>query len=343
MKKICLFGVLLGFSLCLAAQGQGRTDRTAFTLSLAPSFGLLNGYVEEIVYNDSTSKEKLSQLLWNMNPVIYAGFNINMDVFKPQNTWAWFADASFKFGFPMKTGVMEDRDWTASIGGVWIPEFLTHYSVHDNFTDSAVLINVGTGVSFKIFERYLIRAEIAYDFMEFAWSAKGGSFLYPAAATNSDGHLDQRHFYLKDSKEKVITYTQTWHIISPGVSFYGSFNRFFDIDIFLNMSPLVWCNSVDEHLMRDLTIKDTMLFGFFIKPRLLFSYMPTNSITLSLSASYTYIGGTRGPGVYMEEGKADGVHDNGAGAGYSALDVGLIVSIKVLDSRNWGRWSRLRS
>jgi outer membrane protease E len=325
MKKVCFFVAL--FTICVLARAQNQTNKTEFILSIAPSLGVLNGYAEEIVYYNKSSDAKVSQLLWNINPLIYAGFNINLDWFKPQNKWAWFADVSCKFGFPMKTGVMEDRDWLGTLDGIsYRTNWLTHYSVHDNLTDNAVLVNADIGIAFKIVEKYLIRAEIAYDFMTFSWTAQGGSFLYPV----------NNHFYFTTGTD-VITYKQTWHIISPGVSFYGRFNRFFDINLFLNLSPLIWCNSVDEHLLRNLTIKDTMDFGFFIKPRLVFSFIPKDFIAVSFSFVYTHISGTRGDGLYMEQGEVNKIHENGAGSSYNAFDVGLIVKFKILGKRLWNR------
>jgi outer membrane protease len=162
--------------------------------------------------------------------------------------------------------------------------------------------------------------------MTFSWASKGGSFLYP----------DQNHFYYSTEID-VITYKQIWHIISPGVSFYGRFNRFFDINLFLNLSPLVWCNSVDEHLLRNLTIKDTMDFGFFIKPKLVFSFFPQDVIAVSFSFAYTHIGETRGDALYIEQGKAGVIYENIAGASYNAFDVGLSVKFRVFGKHLWNR------
>jgi outer membrane protease len=331
MRKACIFAELLIFSIGLMAQEQ-TVDKIGFSLSLAPSVGLLYGYAEEIVYYGKGSDGKISQLLWNMKPLIYSGVDINLNWLKPGNRWGLFADGSFKFGFPMGTGIMEDRDWIGTnSNGVWLSDVLTHYSVHDNKTDNAMLINAAMGLSFKIFEEYLLRTYIAYNYMEFSWTAKGGSFLYPAEDVDKDGHLDQQHFYLIDSGMDVGTYKQRWYIVSPGVSFYGRFNRFFDIDISLKLSPLIWCNTVDEHLLRNLTIKDTMDFGFFIEPKLIFSFTPKDFFALSLTFSYTHIGGTRGDSEYKEQGQQKKIYQDISGSGYSTFDIGLILKFMILN------------
>jgi outer membrane protease len=331
MKKVCILAVLFIFSAGLMAQ-EKTVDKTGISLSLAPFIGLLNGYSEEIVYYEKGSDGKVSQLLWNMKPLVYGGININFDWLKPGNRWGLFADGSFKFGFPMKTGIMEDRDWSGTnSSGVWLSDVLTHYSVHDNRTDNAMLINANVGLSFKLFEKYLLRTFIAYDYMAFSWTAKGGSFLYPAEDVDNNGNLDQRHFYLIDSEMDVGTYKQTWYIVSPGVSFYGKFNRFFDIDISLKLSPLIWCNTVDEHLLRNLTIKEAMDFGFFVEPKLVFSFTPKDFFALSLSVSYTHINRIRGDAEYRQQGQQNKTYQDIGGAGYRVFDVGLIARFRVLN------------
>ncbi|MDR0637313.1 MAG: omptin family outer membrane protease [Spirochaetaceae bacterium] len=330
MKRTCVFTLLLTVSVCLTAQVQPVGGK-GFSLSLAPSLGLLNGVAEEIVYYKKGSKGKLSQLLWNMNPLVYAGVDINFDWRRPGNRLGLFVGSSFKRGIPMETGIMEDRDWTGyNSNGVWLSDFLTHYSVHDNNTDNALLIDADFGLSFKVSETYSLRAYMTYDYMTFLWTARGGSLLYPAEDTDKDGDLDQRHYYLPNSRQAVGTYKQTWHIVSPGIAFYGKFNRFFDIDISLKISPLVWLDTVDEHLLRDLTIEDSMSFGFFIEPMIVFSFTPRGNVALSLAVSYTNMSGLRGDSVYKQQGEQTIKHQDVGGAGYRVFDIGLTVRYKVL-------------
>ncbi|MFP3089931.1 omptin family outer membrane protease [Treponema sp. TIM-1] len=318
MRKIFLCGLFVVMTLALSAQ-EIATKWNDHNLFLGASLGLLSGKSDEIVYRNASTKNKLSQLLWDIKPLVYAGIDINYHWQKPENTWSIFANTSFKFGFPGKTGVLEDRDWMASE----YPQFLTHYSMHDNKTENAVFIDASAGASFQIFGQFLLKPSISYNVMHFYWEANGGSLLYP----DSYGG----HGYLRPID--VITYKQTWHIISPGVAFYGEFNRYFNAEIAFKISPLIWCIGEDDHILRDLTITtDNLAIGLFIEPSLLFSFIPNipkDFFTLSLSVLYRNISYVRGDGIYKELGKPARTVKNIMGAGYSAFDVGLTARFKL--------------
>jgi outer membrane protease len=319
VKKFYLFlliFVILGFFV--SAQPTGINEHG---LILGTSIGLLAGEGEELVYRDDNSDDKLSQLLWHFKPLVYAGINFHYNWQIPESRWNIFTDGIFKFGFPGETGLMEDRDWVATRYADW----LTHYSVHDNETENAILIDANAGVSFTIFEKYLLKTYITYSYMNFSWTASGGSFLYPSA--------DGDHAYLTVSRD-VGTYRQTWNILSPGISFYGEFNRYFDIEISFKISPLVWFSAKDEHLNRDLVITEEYFGGIFLEPSLLFSFKPNNFFTISLSFLYRNISGTRGDGEYKEQGQPAFTAKNLTGAGYSGFDIGIMAKFNISNLLN---------
>jgi outer membrane protease len=159
--------------------------------------------------------------------------------------------------------------------------------------------------------------------MNLYWSATGGSILYP---------WEKGSGYFTEPIE-VIIYEQTWNILSPGIAFYGELNRYFDIEIYIKMSPFIWLSAKDEHLLRDLVITEEIFGGFFIEPGFTFSFTPNNTIGLSLSFSYRNISGTRGNGQYEYPDKTM-ITDDQNGAGYSACDVSITVKFNVRNS--WG-------
>jgi outer membrane protease len=303
--------VVLGFSVSAQSTGVNMDG-----LSLGISIGLLAGEGEEIVYRNEFTNKKLSQLLWPFAPLVYAGVDICYNRRVSAGGLRIFADGLFKFGFPGKTGTMEDRDWIHPE----YADFLTHYSVHDNKTENAVLIDAHAGISFPLFKNYVLKIFAAYDYMSFSWSAAGGSFLYPRSYGG--------HGYMT-IPAKVITYKQIWNIISPGISFYGAFNRYFDIEISFKMSPFIRFFAIDEHLVRNLVITDDISGGLFIEPGLLFSFKPNNNIALSFSFSYRNITGSRGDSVYKEQGKLIEITKNLGGAGYSVFDTGIVARFSV--------------
>jgi len=226
----------------------------------------------------------------------------------------------------MRTGVMEDRDWLDED----YPGWLTHYSVHDNKTRGAVLIDLTAGVSITLFDRFLLKPFLSYSLMRFSWTGSGGSVLYPHSYDkNNPPNVIPGHVYLANTA--VITYTQTWNIIATGLSFYGAFNRYFDADVSLKLSPFIWCAAVDNHFLRDLTVTESMWGVFFVEPSLLFSFTPNGFFKLSLAAAYRYIGYTRGNSLYDDRYNGT-VTTYGyiGGAGYSAVTIGLAATFTVL-------------
>jgi len=298
MKKLCVFV----FSAVMIGQG------------------------EEIVYRDSGSEDKLSELIWNFRPLTYFGLDIKYSWTKPENNWGLFVNGIYKYGLPAESGVMEDRDWITIY-----PNWLTHYSVHDNWTESAHLIDFNLGASFKIFNIFLLKTYLSYHLMKYSWAATGGSFLYPDWDIDEDGTPDGDHQYLSVPLT-VGTYEQTWHIFSPGISFYGEFNRFFNIELSFEITPLIWCITKDEHLMRSLVITENLKGKVFIEPSFLFSYKPTDNFVLSLFVAYREINKTRGNGTYNFEGETPPkvLHlTDQLGAGYKAFDIGITAKYSL--------------
>jgi outer membrane protease len=297
-------------------------NKSSLRLSLGASLGFLHGQGEEIVYRDTATNNKLSQLLWDIKPLGYAGVDVGLDWQRPASRWGFFADGNFKFGFPGKSGVMQDSDWTVAA----YPDWLTYYSVSDNRTKSAILIDAATGASFRLSKLFVLKAYIAYNFIRFSWTASGGSFLYPG---------DNGHFYINMNPRDVGNYSQTWHIIAPASAFYGKFNRYFDVELSFALSPFIFSSAVDNHLLRSLDIFFDMKGGIFIEPKLAFSYTPKDYFSLSLSASYRNISGTRGDGKYVQKGEGTMTIHNRVGAGYEAFDVALIAKFSVDILRIW--------
>ncbi|GHU10071.1 hypothetical protein FACS1894151_09040 [Spirochaetia bacterium] len=315
MKLLVFILIIPLIPLHLTAQEQ-----SAIKLNVVPLFGWINGQGEEIVYRDEGSKDKLSQLLWNMDSLFYLGAGFELNWQKPENKWGLSADAAFKYGFPSKNGLVEDRDWESYKYTDW----LTRYSVHNNQTKNAVLFNANFGFEY-ILPDIVLKAFLAYDYMSFSWAASGGYLLYPIYEDGSEGHG-----YFINQKLEVGNYKQSWHIISPALSFYGTINDYFNTEIALKASPFIWCFARDNHLLRSMSTTETMQWGFFIEPKLVFSFTP-KYFTLSFSVLYRNISNTRGNGRYaFSDGSyADFSVKDMMGSGYSAFDIGIMVKINI--------------
>lgn len=317
-----LFILVLMSIITMEVSAESLFNINDHTLLLGGSFGLLNGQSEEIVYRDEKTDDKLSQLLWDIKPLVYSGIDIRYSWRKPENRWGLFADALLKFGFSGETGAMEDRDWLV----LDYPKFLTHYSVHNNKTENALLVDASMGVLIPMFEVFLLKPYISYSFMHFSWTANSGSFLYPP----SDKENVIEHAYLIQPID-VGTYEQTWHILAPAVAFYGEFNRYFNIELSLKLSPFVWCSDEDNHIGRNLIITKDTNNGFFFEPGFVFSFVPGDGFfTVSLDFAYRSIRGARGDGKYDYQDESSLITKNMNGTGYSAFNIGIVARIGIL-------------
>jgi outer membrane protease len=285
------------------------------------SAGTLFGTGDELFYRYADSDDKASRLLWHFEPLVYAGVDLHYNWRLSAGWLSLFADGMLKLGIPGKTGTIEDFDWADMYNADW----LTMYSVSENHTNEALLIDATAGVSIAVLERCLLKIGASYSFMRYLWAAKGGSYLYPDddSVDASDGHG-----YVSASNT-IGTYEQTWHIISPGISFYGAFNDYFDMEVFLKISPFVWLSTRDDHLLRNMyTTKETNN-GLFIEPGLVFSFKPNGSVVVSVAFAYRNISGARGDEIIHVQGAAPYARQNLGGAGYTAFDIGVMAKFMI--------------
>jgi outer membrane protease len=319
MKKVWLFSLVVVALLVTAGVSvSAQSPKQGHSFFWGASMGLLTGTGEEIVYRDKSTQDKLSQLLWNFNALLCSGLHARYTW--QAERWGLFAGASSKIGLPKTAGVMEDRDWVAQD----YPDWLTHYSVHDNKTEDALLFDADIGASFTLRNRFQLKIAAAYHFMQFSWTAKGGSLLYPNVDMDGDNKPDGVHLYYP-SPIDVVTYEQTWHIVSPVIGFSGAFNQYFSLDLSLALSPLLWFSGKDHHILRDLVITEDLSDGFFFEGGLCLSFKSANNVTFSFSAVYRNISGVRGDGHYDYENDADFVIPDMVGSGYAAWDTGITV------------------
>jgi outer membrane protease len=326
LKKNCLFViflVLVGFSVNAQDVAGEVGDGNGHFFSFGLSFGMLSGASDEIVYRNSLTNNYLSQLTWHFNPLFYAGVDVGYGWRSPANPKnvfqyiisGFFIDASFKYGLPADTGLMEDRDWLRQ--PTWA---VSHYSLHDNEIEMAMLAGFDIGKSFRLYNQFRLSVFFSYNAMYYSFTARAGTFLYP----ESDGG----HF-VDPGLDNLVTYRQFWQILSPGLSFYGVFNNYFNIEIFFKATPLITASSFDEHLSRTLQIvNDPMYLGLYIEPGFVFTFKPPASkFLLSLSLNYRNINGTRGNSTYRYPDESN-TFSNVGGADYSAFDVGIAAGFK---------------
>jgi outer membrane protease len=302
----------------------------SYAFSTWTRFGMLFGQAEELVYPSSPYKaEWLSQLLWDMKPVFYYGLTLDFSQAQPMTQWGFFTNLSLKNGIPGNSGKMEDRDWMSTVN-----TDLTHYSTHDNVTNELFLCDFSTGVSFPIKRILLLKAYITVSYMRFNFT---GQFGYGTYARETGGDYsgiyapidDNPKYYSFADREKVINYAQSWFMAAPGISLGYYFNTRFYGELIFQISPLILCDDLDEHLVTGNQYRDYMRGGLFLEPGFHFSWFAGKRLELSLEFSWRYIRETRGETYISPVFKENYTEQGEAGAGLSVIDTGLCLKVRL--------------
>jgi outer membrane protease len=332
MNNIYVFRILVSL-LCVfftAFPLAGETQKTSkpetsYVFSISPVFGFLYGQVEELVYKASDSDTLLSQLIWDIKPLFLWGFSADLTRRYPLERVGFVTNLSARFSFSTRTGIMEDRDWLAP------GDRLSHFSSHDNYTRWAMLMDLKAGISVPAFSRMLFKFYGGFNYMYYNWIAMDGYYQYGTKISNDPLVFTPWHENIpKDFQYgQVISYTQHWFIISPGVSWYIPY-RFFAASINFQISPLVFCLGEDNHPLKKMRFNDYMFGGIFLEPSGEFMLSLHKNIDLSVYVSYRFIKGPRGSTITKTLTNNVSVKDNNkAGTAYSALSGGLSLNIRI--------------
>jgi outer membrane protease len=317
------------------AAGFGKDSRLGFSAQALT--GILYGQAEEIVYRNSQSPDYLSQLLWDVKPLAYAGAGLSFTMNELRDAPGFYTNISFKAGIPLRTGRMEDRDWLNSLDH----SILTNYSASDNYTTRAFLTDLALGVSIplKHQDRILafLKLEGAVSYMYFNWMARDGYYQYDEAG-GWDPSDPQVPLYGEQA-----AYYQHWLTVSPGIAVTIPIRSRWQIEVSLNAAPgSIWVWDLDKHVGMERTLQnnpslnqnrptefqDRSTGGVLLESGLEVSYSFNERLALTGAVSYRHIRNSRGDsrnrrtgGVYSSWGY------NLAGAGFRALDAGLTLKV----------------
>jgi len=299
-----------------------QEKQSGFGLSITPLFGMINGQVNEIVYRNSYSDLLESELQWNMKPLFYTGLAAD---FAPVDNFArhgFVGNLSFKFGFPQRTGIMEDRDWQYENPGT-----LTNYSRHDNFSERAIMADISLGYSFPLVNFIALGINLDFSYMHFYWIARDGYYQYIDSDSNGNILPGQTwtdaipKVYLNG---RVCEYTQNWLLFSPGFFLKARLGSLFSLNSNFNYSPFIYCVDRDDHLLINKTFLDYLYYGQYLKGSGGITFSPMNNLDLTLFLSYSSITDSRGD-AYIYSVKYPGI----AGVGYSVFEVGLSARMRL--------------
>jgi outer membrane protease len=325
MKIVYAFALFVSMCLGLPPAAHARDSfdlllaKTPYRLSLAATAGTIVGQAEEIVYKYADRDDRMSQLLWDLKPMAYAGSSLSFSRSDPLAGPGAILDMSIKFGLPLPGGSMEDRDWYDDY--LWRldpgnPKYalsdpdLKCFSTHDAWLEGGTLLfDFAGGMSIPIKQTAALKVLFALSYMQFSWAGKEGYGTY------------MRHNWdRQDFDGTVITYDQAWLILSPGIGLFWPLHRTLSLDVHFFVSPLVYAGAEDTHVLSSVRFNDYMEGGLCLEPGLDIVFSPNRFFSLAARCSWRHIAGTRGDTSI--NGSAT-LNKDKAGAGFAALDAGL--------------------
>jgi outer membrane protease len=284
-----------------------------YSVSNSASFGAFYGQVEEIVYKDNGSRDYWSQLLWNMDPLLFWGVSMNFERRNPLDGLGFFTEAALKYGVNADSGVMEDRDWQGDHGQ------LTNYSRQYNYTQNALLLNLDAGVSFPLFKIFVFKIYGTILFVDFAFESRDGYTQYTASYADTWNDSLPKKPYIGPA----INYKQMWFIGGLGASLTLPLD-YFKINVAFNANPILFCAAHDSHLTYGGEFYDNVQGGFSLEPKVELSFF-ISRFTIAFFFSHKYTTDASGStqikvsGRYIESGVA--------GAGFSIIEMGLTLKV----------------
>jgi outer membrane protease len=338
MRNIVGFFILVSISFSLQQlHGEENPGKWAYAFSISPTAGILWGRAEEILYKDPDSDTRISQLLWDLKPLVYAGTDFE---FGPRNLWTksgFTAGLSLKYGFPLKTGIMEDRDWLSD------DAYITNYSNHDAYANGVYMVDISTGFSWAFASRISLRVYGEFSYMYLSWTSQDGYIQYPKDGNGNYLYDGSKPWDPDLPKDPVygtgIIYTQNWLMFSPSLSFALKLTRYFSLEMFTAWTPFIYAVCIDDHLMSLSNVdrytrgQDYLTGGSSLKEGIKFIFSPTEGFELGLSISCRFIDGPRGDSYERKMGINTGgdafLSVYQGGAGLMALDAGFLLKVTL--------------
>lgn len=298
-----------------------------YTFSVTPIVGLLYGQGKEIVYKDNYNDSYLSELKWDIKSLVY--FGSTLDVFRtnPREKPGFAGSLSMKFGLPMGTGLMEDRDWDPK----YKPDgSVSHFSSSAAQIDTAYMLDLLAGASLPLRSGIVVfNPYLGLSYMRFKWAAYNGYYDY----TLENGDQKQGTF-----TGLAVAYSQDWLLFFAGLSASFYVLPKTAITVSFQGSPLISYTGEDDHYMRTGSsdpgqFRDRIETGVYLEPGLKFVYSPTERLSVGFNMSWRYIQGRPHGHAY---GRPTGQDKEGrflalgsvSGAEFQALDTGISFTIR---------------
>ncbi|GMO30133.1 MAG: omptin family outer membrane protease [Spirochaetaceae bacterium] len=295
----------------LFSQDAEQRPLGRYALRFSSGAGVFLGNTSEIVYWDKKADDYLSCLTWQLMPVFYLSASVEFSPLKLNN--GFYTELNGRAGLPsLNSGVMQDKDWADPSEKTR----LTNFSEHTNRTLGAALLSLRTGWSYCAGKYVVLKPYLNFNYDYFSFSAQDGYRRY-----ESEG-WEKKNFY-----GEVISFTQMFVIVSPGIKLNFILPASFYFDIFYDLGLVVFYYDEDNHLLTDVQFKDITFNGISVNSGIKFSYRPFERFSFDLNFTYNYIGLIRGESISRPQNNGKWEESGIFGAGLSLFEIGLSLTI----------------
>ncbi|MDR0641654.1 MAG: omptin family outer membrane protease [Treponema sp.] len=307
MKSITVLPLFVCLILCPPLEAESVSF--PYALSLSPQFGFLYGRGEEQVYRNESSDKLLSQLFWDHKPLVYGGIKLEFAQRNPLAGLGVFSNLSIKFGIPMESGIMEDRDWMNMTGE------LTHYSRHDAHSKGALILDLAAGPSIPAGPFLAFRPSLGLSYTRFSWTSRDGYKVYYGVYSPVSG--------------TVVSYSQEWLSMPLGLSLLVFPGRRFSGVLWFQAGPVFKFLGLDNHHSMFHQFRDEIRGGYSLEPGGEFRLNMGNHFSLKLYGSWRRFAAKTHGESYSKFGSGDWQFlGNTSGGVYQAADLGIGLEVR---------------
>ena len=243
-KNSLIFFFLLMKGIFLFADEESILDYSIITF-----FGIKNGSVNELVYEN---ENQISKLVWDQSMSPQFGIDINFKI------WRFFIKTQQINSIPIKSGYLEDFDYLTSNANE-----ISHYSKHDSYLDK----------------------DFSANYQNRKWSAQDGFLQYPLIEGNPWTGNEPK----QSLTGTVISYEQSLWYPYFGLENIVHINSSLFLGILAFYYPYVSIDSLDSHFLRSKQFYDIMRDGSGVKIEGWLVIMPfktQKSVGIKIAANY---------------------------------------------------------
>ena len=266
-------------------------DNDTLLIRITPRVGLLNGTINEYVFDDENCKNtdhKVSQLDWDVKNIPVLGLKAEVDFLR-------YIAISFdgSVGISKESGYMQDYDWRNSLAGIykgvprtWIGDDateLTDYSKHTNVLEKYMDLYISAGGNIYLPFNLKLTPFISYQYEFIHFAGKYGFGVYKQY-DKSSAITDY------SSNNQVISYLQETNAMFLGLSVKFDNIPHTNLSADFLVSPkMTFLNALDYHYTRYFVCWDKHVNLWQLKGNIEADFKFNRHNKAGLSSSIQYI------------------------------------------------------